>query len=238
MEPTFFATPSDLRQWFEANHDTAKELLVGYYKKGSGKPSITWEESVDQALCFGWIDGIRRAVDEASYTIRFTPRKPNSVWSKKNIASVERLSQLGLMQPAGLKAFSQRKEEKSGIYSFEQGDLKPEEQQVLAKEVYGLLKATVEKTAKEYERLKVQTSDVSPGKPQCLPGGCAVQVQFKQAAAMIAFEQIGFGTPGEYLLGWSGPVMRTNIPRDQAFLVNYSFVHHRRSAAGKKESAP
>ena len=135
MEPTFFATPSDLRQWFEANHDTAKELLVGYYKKGSGKPSITWEESVDQALCFGWIDGIRRGVDEASYTIRFTPRKPDSVWSAKNIASVERLSQLGLMQPVGLKVFSQRKKDKSGIYSFEQGDLKldnTEEQELRA----------------------------------------------------------------------------------------------------------
>jgi uncharacterized protein YdeI (YjbR/CyaY-like superfamily) len=124
MEPIFFASPSEFRQWFERNHDTAAEVLVGFYKKGTGKPSITWEESVDQSLCFGWIDGVRKGVDGESYTIRFTPRKPGSVWSAKNIASVERLTQLGLMQPSGLKAFEQRKPEKSGIYSFEQGDLK------------------------------------------------------------------------------------------------------------------
>jgi uncharacterized protein YdeI (YjbR/CyaY-like superfamily) len=108
---------------------------VGYYKKGSGKPSITWEESVDQALCFGWIDGIRKSIDDESYKIRFTPRKPNSVWSAKNIASMERLTQLGLIQPSGMRAFEQRKEDKSGIYSFEQGDLKldeAEEQQIQA----------------------------------------------------------------------------------------------------------
>lgn len=127
MEPIFFPTPEDLRRWFEQNHQTEKELRVGYYKKATGKPSITWEESVDQALCFGWIDGIRRSIDEESYQIRFTPRNPKSIWSNKNLASVERLTKLGLMRDAGLKVFNQRREEYSGIYSFEQSEVKLDE---------------------------------------------------------------------------------------------------------------
>jgi uncharacterized protein YdeI (YjbR/CyaY-like superfamily) len=120
MKIEFFATPADFRKWLEQNHQTAKELLVGYYKKGSGHPSMTWPESVDEALCFGWIDGIRRNVDEESYSIRFTPRKASSTWSAVNIARVEELREKGLMQPAGLAAFAVRKENKSGIYSYEQ----------------------------------------------------------------------------------------------------------------------
>lgn len=85
MKPTFFKTQSDFRRWFEKHHDTSKELLVGFYKKGSGRPSITWPQSVDEALCFGWIDGIRRSIDDISHTIRFTPRKPTSTWSVINI---------------------------------------------------------------------------------------------------------------------------------------------------------
>ncbi len=122
MNPTFFPTPADFRAWLEEHHDEAKELLVGFYKKGSGKPSITWPESVDEALCFGWIDGVRKSLGEDSYTIRFTPRKPRSIWSAVNIKRVEELTRLGLMRPAGLKAFEQRVEAKSGVYSFEQGD--------------------------------------------------------------------------------------------------------------------
>jgi uncharacterized protein YdeI (YjbR/CyaY-like superfamily) len=120
MKIEFFATPADFRKWLEENHQTAKELLVGYYKKGSGRPSMTWPESVDEALCFGWIDGIRRNVDEESYSIRFTPRRASSTWSAVNIARVKELSEKGLMQPAGLAAFAARKENKSGIYSYEQ----------------------------------------------------------------------------------------------------------------------
>jgi uncharacterized protein YdeI (YjbR/CyaY-like superfamily) len=120
MTLIFFPTPVDFRRWLEANHATAQELLVGFYKKDSGKPSITWPESVDQALCFGWIDGLRKRIDDVSYTIRFTPRKPTSTWSAVNIQRVEELTQQGLMQPAGLKAFEARKENKSGIYSYEQ----------------------------------------------------------------------------------------------------------------------
>ncbi len=120
MNPVFFPTPADLRQWFEKNHDSEQELWVGYYKKDSGKPSITWPESVDQALCFGWIDGIRKSVDEHSYKIRFTPRKPTSTWSAVNMRRVDELTKLGLMKPAGLKAFERRKQDKSAIYAYEQ----------------------------------------------------------------------------------------------------------------------
>ena len=118
--PTFFATPDEFRAWFEAHHETGSELLVGFYKKKTGKPSITWPESVDQALCFGWIDGIRRSLGDEAYTIRFTPRRPRSTWSAVNIRRVEELTRLGLMQPAGLKAFEARTKDNSGIYSYEQ----------------------------------------------------------------------------------------------------------------------
>jgi uncharacterized protein YdeI (YjbR/CyaY-like superfamily) len=116
---TFFETPGDFRAWLEQNHETESELLVGFYKKGTGRPSITWPESVAQALCFGWIDGVRRGIDDESYTIRFTPRKPSSNWSSVNIAKVAELAEQGLMAPAGHAAFERRSEAKSGIYSYE-----------------------------------------------------------------------------------------------------------------------
>ena len=119
MQPTFFPTPQDFRDWLDKNHKTEQELLVGFYKVGTKKPSITWSESVDQALCFGWIDGVRRSIDEKSYSIRFTPRKPTSIWSVVNIKKIEELTKAGLMKEAGLEAFKLRKEEKSGIYSHE-----------------------------------------------------------------------------------------------------------------------
>jgi uncharacterized protein YdeI (YjbR/CyaY-like superfamily) len=118
--PTFFKTPSAFRKWLAANHDKSKELWVGFYKKDSGKPSITWPESVDEALCFGWIDGIRKTINGESYKIRFTPRKSSSVWSAVNIRNFERLTKDKRMQPAGIKAFAARKENRSGIYSYEQ----------------------------------------------------------------------------------------------------------------------
>jgi uncharacterized protein YdeI (YjbR/CyaY-like superfamily) len=119
MQPVFFSNPSEFRAWLEQNHLTAKELWVGYYRVETGRPSMTWSESVDQALCFGWIDGIRQKVDGESYCIRFTPRKPDSTWSRINIAKVEEMIKQGMMFPAGLEAFRLRKENKSGIYSFE-----------------------------------------------------------------------------------------------------------------------
>ena len=120
MEPTFFATPAEFRAWLEEHHADRRELLVGFYKTGSGRPSITWPESVDEALCFGWIDGVRRGIDGDSYSIRFTPRRPGSIWSTANVKRARELIELGRMTPAGLAAFEARKEERSGVYSYEQ----------------------------------------------------------------------------------------------------------------------
>ena len=120
MKPEFFQTPADFGTWLEKNHATATEPWVGFYKKDSGKPSITWLESVDQALCFGWIDGIRKGVDEISYRIRFTPRRRGSIWSAINIKRAKELVRQKQMRPTGLKAFTARIENKSGIYSYEQ----------------------------------------------------------------------------------------------------------------------
>ena len=120
MKPTFFARPADFRTWLEQNHDKATELLVGFYKKGSGKPSMTWPESVDEALCFGWIDGIRRRIDEESYSIRFSPRRARSIWSNVNTKRFAELTKQGRLHPAGLEAFKARDPKRSGIYSFEQ----------------------------------------------------------------------------------------------------------------------
>jgi uncharacterized protein YdeI (YjbR/CyaY-like superfamily) len=118
VRPRFFTTPADFGRWLEANHEKAAELCVGFYKKGT-KPSITWPESVREALRFGWIDGIRKSVDETSYTIRFSPRKRSSVWSAVNIRMAKELVEEGRMRPAGLRAFEARKENRSGIYSYE-----------------------------------------------------------------------------------------------------------------------
>ena len=117
--PTFFATQEDFRQWLLENHETAAELIVGFYKVDSGKPSMSWSESVDQAICFGWIDGVRKTIDRESYMIRFSPRKPTSIWSAINIRKVEDLTAQGLMFPKGIKAFEKRKEHKSKIYTYE-----------------------------------------------------------------------------------------------------------------------
>lgn len=123
MEPSFFTTKEEFREWLKKHHATEKELLAGFYKTGSGKPSMSWSESVDQALCFGWIDGVRKSIDHESYSIRFTPRKPGSIWSLINIRKVDELSKAGLMMPEGQKAFDLRKEERSGVYSHENGDI-------------------------------------------------------------------------------------------------------------------
>jgi uncharacterized protein YdeI (YjbR/CyaY-like superfamily) len=116
----FFQTSAAFREWLEQHHGRADEVWVGYYKKGSGKRTITWSESVDEALCYGWIDGVRQSIDNISYWIRFTPRKPGSVWSSVNMKRAQALIEQGRMQPDGLKAYHARKENKSGIYSYEQ----------------------------------------------------------------------------------------------------------------------
>jgi uncharacterized protein YdeI (YjbR/CyaY-like superfamily) len=118
--PTYFATPAQFRSWLEAHHETEPELLVGFHKKATGVPSITWPESVDEALCFGWIDGVRRTIDDDRYTIRFTPRRRGSNWSAVNVKKVAQLTRQGRMQPVGLRAYEARSESRTGVYSFEQ----------------------------------------------------------------------------------------------------------------------
>ena len=116
----FFATSAEFRAWLDQNHATEEELSVGFYKRDSGKPSITWPESVDCALSYGWIDGVRNTIDEVSYRIRFTPRKPTSTWSGINVKRVAELTKLDLMRPAGVMAFEARRADKTGIYAYEQ----------------------------------------------------------------------------------------------------------------------
>lgn len=112
MENTlFFETAAHFREWLANNHDQASELWVGYYKKATKKPSMTWSESVDQALCYGWIDGLKKSIDEESYRIRFTPRRPNSVWSAVNLKKMKELTEQGLMQAAGLAIYEKRQPE-------------------------------------------------------------------------------------------------------------------------------
>ena len=120
LEPVFFATPAKFRAWLKKHHASASELLVGFHRVDSGVPSLTWPESVDEALCFGWIDGVRKRRDERSYTIRFTPRRKNSTWSAVNIRRVEALIAEGRMSEAGLAAYAGRSDQKSRIYAYEQ----------------------------------------------------------------------------------------------------------------------
>jgi uncharacterized protein YdeI (YjbR/CyaY-like superfamily) len=128
MEPQFFMTLDELRQWFMENHDRAQEVWIGFYKKESGRGGVTYPQAVDEALCFGWIDGIRKRVDDASYMNRFTPRKKGSNWSAVNIKRVGELVEMGRMQPPGLAAFNARDVEKSQQYSYERSERKlPEE---------------------------------------------------------------------------------------------------------------
>lgn len=131
----FFASPAKLRSWFGKNHGAASELWLGFFKKGSGKPSVTWPESVDEALCVGWIDGIRKSLDADRYAIRFTPRKSGSVWSAINIGRINALESEGRMRAAGRKAFDARRANRSGIYSYEQrkAELPPSHERRLRK---------------------------------------------------------------------------------------------------------
>ena len=133
MPPKFFRSPAEFHSWLRQHHADSSELLVAFHKRASGEPSLTWAESVDEALCFGWIDGVRRRIDDTSYSIRFTPRRPGSVWSAVNIAKVEKLEQEGRMTDAGRAAFARRRENRSGIYAYEQRpqELPPEYRAVL-----------------------------------------------------------------------------------------------------------
>lgn len=124
MKPIFFPSPADFRRWLEEHHTSEQELWVGFYKRATGKPSITWPEAVDQLLCFGWIDGVRRSLGEESYAIRVTPRRPGSVWSAVNVKRVKELTKLGLMQETGLAAFRGANARKTNRYSFERDNVK------------------------------------------------------------------------------------------------------------------
>ena len=117
-KPTYFPSEADFRRWLEKNHESAEELLVGFWKKGTGKPSIDWPQGRDQALCFGWIDGVRRSLGDEAYTIRFTPRRKGSIWSKVNVERFNALKAAGLMTEAGVRAYEENKH-KSGLYAYE-----------------------------------------------------------------------------------------------------------------------
>ena len=119
MKPIFFKSPADFRKWLEKHHATEQELLVGFYKKGSGKPSIDWPQSVDEALCFGWIDGVRKSLGQEGYTIRFTPRRARSIWSQVNLRHMKRLLAAGRVKPPGRAAYEQRDEARTRRYAFE-----------------------------------------------------------------------------------------------------------------------
>jgi uncharacterized protein YdeI (YjbR/CyaY-like superfamily) len=118
--PRFFGSPQDFRAWLDLNAGLVSELMVGFHKVGTGRPSMTWPESVSEALCYGWIDGVRRRIDDETYVIRFTPRKPSSIWSAVNIAKFHDLQNRGLVSPAGEQAFSHRTDQKSKVYAYEQ----------------------------------------------------------------------------------------------------------------------
>ena len=119
MKPRFFATPDEFRAWLEGNHESESEVVVGFHKKHTGLPSLTWTESVREALCFGWIDGVRRRIDGDSYSIRFTPRSPGSNWSVVNVRHAEELTRAGRMRPAGIEAFEARTSDTTGVYTYE-----------------------------------------------------------------------------------------------------------------------
>ena len=124
MNPIFFETQLEFREWLEKNHRTETELIVGFYKINTAKSCMNWSQSVDEALCFGWIDGVRKSIDKESYCIRFTPRKNTSIWSAVNIAKIEHLTAQGLMHSAGLDIYEHRTESKSKIYAFENEEVK------------------------------------------------------------------------------------------------------------------
>jgi uncharacterized protein YdeI (YjbR/CyaY-like superfamily) len=122
MDAEFFDTPADLRAWFEQHHETAPELFVGYWKKGTGGVGVSHSEAIEQALCFGWIDSVARRLDDQRYRVRFTPRRKGSVWSAVNVAKITELTGRGLMRPAGLRAFEFRKPDQVGVYAYEQSE--------------------------------------------------------------------------------------------------------------------
>ena len=183
-KPTFFASEADFRRWLEANHETAEELLVGFWKKGSGKASIDWPQARDQALCFGWIDGIRKSLGEEAYTIRFTPRRKGSIWSKVNLERFETLKSAGLMTPSGELALKGSTGPK-GIYSYEKplAEFAPEEEKKFRKHKAGW--AYWERQAPGYRKLVLNWVTTAK-KPETRAKRLATLIEDSEAGRRIA----------------------------------------------------
>ena len=215
MKPEFFQTPADFGTWLEKNHATATELWVGFYKKDSGKPSITWPESVDQALCFGWIDGIRKRVDEISYQIRFTPRRRGSIWSAINIKRAKELVRQKQMRPTGLKAFAARIENKSGIYSYEQRSTELErtirkvaEEEQSSLELFRKTAAVVSKNDRlvDYQREERRNANGSPGKinqrvcERKTPASIAISLPLTSSGSALLNREADVAPPAPFVM--------------------------------------
>lgn len=157
MTPLCFATTEQMYEWFREHQTTLKEVFIGFHKKGSGRKGVDYASAVGVALCFGWIDGVLRPIDDMSYAVRFTPRKPGSIWSKVNINRVEALMANGLMQPAGIEAFERRKAERSGVYAFEQETVDFEPEAVAAFKANEAAWAFFEAQAPPYQRAATWT---------------------------------------------------------------------------------
>jgi uncharacterized protein YdeI (YjbR/CyaY-like superfamily) len=188
-EPNFFKSAADFRRWLDANHETAPELLVGFWKKGTAKPSIDWPGARDEALCFGWIDGLRKSLGEESYTIRFTPRRTGSIWSNVNVARYAALTEAGQMTPAGVRAYEENKG-RQGVYAYEnaQKELSPAEtRQVRANKAAW---ADWEQRPAGYRRLVLHWI-ASAKKPETRAKRLATLIEDSQAGRKIAGYDIG-----------------------------------------------
>ena len=189
VQPTYFATEADFRRWLKANHEHAPELLVGFCKKGSGRPSIDWPQARDQALCFGWIDGVRKSLGEEAYTIRFTPRRKGSIWSKVNVERFAALKAEGLMTAAGERAYEENKH-KSGLYAYERklAALSAEEETLFRKSKAGW--ADWEKRPPSYRKTVLHWV-TSVKKPETRARRLAILIESSAAGEKIPGYDIG-----------------------------------------------
>jgi len=188
-EPTFFATAADFRRWLEANHETAPELLVGFWKKGTGRHSIDWPEARDEALCVGWIDGIRKSLGPESYTIRFTPRRKGSIWSKVNVARYEALTEEGRMRPAGVRAYEEN-QGRQGVYSYENAQAELSNDEIAAFRRHKAAWADWEKRPAGYRR-QVAYWISSAKKPETRARRLATLIEDSAAGRKLAQYDIG-----------------------------------------------
>ena len=188
-DPTFFAAAADFRRWLEAHHERAPELLVGFWKKGSGRPSLDWPEARDEALCFGWIDGIRKSMGPESYTIRFTPRRKGSIWSNVNVARHAALTAEGRMRPAGVRAFEENRG-RQGVYSFENDLAALSEAETAQFKRNKAAWADWEKRPPGYRKTALHWV-TSPKKPETRARRLAVLIEDSAAGRKIAVFDIG-----------------------------------------------